>query len=363
MSQRENQTIESVFWKMLKQKRKMMNNKIYENFLAENLEKKKATKFELIENGMGDDAEGDLSFGCGSACRLLCCLKPSSLETSPQIWKINEGLKEISRKLENLERKANGQNPISCRSTGMPSGGSDKWNDLEEDEQAELDDDREMRQQSLDAMKHRKGKRVSSETWLLDPSLRRAERDHLEIEEEQFWNDMIEKYLQPIPVDPKEQERIKKGLTDLRNKVCSAFFMLNVVFIIIVLVLQMQKDCLHIEWPLGPKFNHTIIPCNSDNRQEIWVMTRLQLEPIGLVFLVFFMSILIIQVSKKKQFPCETKNFVFHSRPLNPGFFHVGPRQYFFRKFPCETTGVFILKKENKLFYANFVFGYKILAS
>ena len=72
--------------------------------------------------------------------------------------------------------------------------------------------------------------------------------------------------------------------------------MVNVVFIIIVSVLQMQKDCLHIERPLGPKFNHTIIPCNSDNRQEIWVMTRLQLEPIGLVFLVFFMSILIIQV-------------------------------------------------------------------
>lgn len=73
--------------------------------------------------------------------------------------------------------------------------------------------------------------------------------------------------------------------------------MINIVFIIIVLILQMQKDCLHIEWPLGPKFNHTIVPCNSDSREEIWVMTRLQLEPIGLVFLVFFMSILIIQVS------------------------------------------------------------------
>lgn len=73
--------------------------------------------------------------------------------------------------------------------------------------------------------------------------------------------------------------------------------MVNVVFIIIVLVLQLQKDCLHIEWPLGPKFNHTVMLCNSDIRKEVWVMTRLQLEPIGLVFLVFFMSILVIQVS------------------------------------------------------------------
>lgn len=73
--------------------------------------------------------------------------------------------------------------------------------------------------------------------------------------------------------------------------------MINIVFIIIVLLLQMQKDCIHIEWPLGPKFNHTIVPCNSDTRKEVWVITKLQLEPIGLVFLAFFMSILIIQVN------------------------------------------------------------------
>ncbi|KAI6189338.1 Chitin synthase [Aphelenchoides fujianensis] len=57
----------------------------------------------------------------------------------------------------------------------------------------------------------------------------------------------------------------------------------------------MQKDCLHIEWPFGPKFNHTIVPCNSDKKEQIWVMSRLQLEPIGLLFLVFYMSILVIQ--------------------------------------------------------------------
>lgn len=79
-------------------------------------------------------------------------------------------------------------------------------------------------------------------------------------------------------------------------QVCSGFFMVNIVFIIIVLLLQVQKDCIHIEWPLGPRYNHTIIPCNTDSREPIWVVTRLQLEPIGLVFLLFFMSILIIQV-------------------------------------------------------------------
>uniref|UniRef100_A0A7E4VWA1 chitin synthase n=1 Tax=Panagrellus redivivus TaxID=6233 RepID=A0A7E4VWA1_PANRE len=245
--------------------------------------------FDIIESGLEGDADGDISFGCGSACRLLCCLKPNQIETSPQIWKINEGLKDISRKLENLERKQNGQ------SVTMPSGNSDKWNDIEEDDPAERDDDRDLREQSKAAMRNKKWRRDSKETWLGDAVLRNAERDYLETEEEAFWGEMITKYLEPIAADAKNEERIRQGLTDLRNKVCSAFFMGNVVFIIIVLVLQMQKDCLHIEWPLGPKFNHTIVPCNSDSKEEIWVMTRLQLEPIGLVFLVFFMSILVIQ--------------------------------------------------------------------
>lgn len=125
----------------------------------------------------------------------------------------------------------------------------------------------------------------------------RAEKDYLENDEEQFWSDMIEKYLHPIAIDPKAQEEIKVGLTELRNKMAALFFMINIVFIIVVLVLQMQKDCIHIEWPFGPKFNHTVVPCNSNKKDHVWVMSRLQLEPIGLLFLVFYMSILVIQVS------------------------------------------------------------------
>lgn len=72
--------------------------------------------------------------------------------------------------------------------------------------------------------------------------------------------------------------------------------MINFVFVTIVLILQMQKNCFYIEWPFGPKFNKTIIPCNSNDEKEIIILTRLQLEPLSLIFLVFFMSILIIQV-------------------------------------------------------------------
>ncbi|KAK0393708.1 hypothetical protein QR680_000363 [Steinernema hermaphroditum] len=257
--------------------------------------KRKGTHLDLVENGGENGNHGEFSLGCGSACRLLCCLKPDPMEASPQVWRLNEKLNEINRKLDRLEKKG----PVGRRNSilSQPGIGSEKWNEIEEheDEQAELEDDNDMRSQSQAAMRNRRWKAPSSETWLGEKVLRRAEKDYLDQEEEQFWVDVIDKYLQPIALDPKEQDRIKNGLTELRNKVCSGFFMVNVVFIIVVLVLQMQKDCLHIEWPLGPKFNHTITPCNSDTRKEIWVMTRLQLEPIGLVFLMFFMSILVIQ--------------------------------------------------------------------
>lgn len=82
-----------------------------------------------------------------------------------------------------------------------------------------MDDNRDMSNQSAAAMRNRKWKPAASEAWLNERMLRRAERDYLDQEEETFWNDVIEKYLSPISVDPKEQERIRIGLTELRNKV------------------------------------------------------------------------------------------------------------------------------------------------
>ncbi|VDP13666.1 unnamed protein product [Heligmosomoides polygyrus] len=236
---------------------------------------------DLIETGAGNDVDGDWSLGCGSACRLLCCLKPDQLESSPQIWRINEKLNEINKKLERIERKQ--QPGLGRRSSIASSGGPgvDKPIEIEENDEAAIDYDAQLQNQisSSKNVKHR---------------------------------NVIDKYLSPLTLDPKEQERIRLALIELRNKVVSTFFMVNVVFIIVILVLQLQKDCLHIEWPVGPKYNHTVRPCHGDTKevglkessgciltdavfQEIWVVTRLQLEPLGFVFLIFFMSILVIQ--------------------------------------------------------------------
>lgn len=104
--------------------------------------------------------------GCGNACRLLCCLRPT--ETSPQIWKINEGIKDLSKKLDQLERR-NAANEHRRNSSQVDN--NDSW--LEEDEQAELDDDIDMKRQSQAALRNKKWKNMSSEAWLGDKYLKR----------------------------------------------------------------------------------------------------------------------------------------------------------------------------------------------
>lgn len=126
-------------------------------------------------------------------------------------------------------------------------------------------------------------KAAQSEAWLNDRWLRHAERDTMEVEEEKFWKDLVDRYLFPIRKD-KNKEQIEIDLRSLRNQVSFAFFMCNALFILVVFLLQLKKDCLNVEWPLGEKQNRTVIPCDSEgSTEEVWVVTGLQLEPIGFV--------------------------------------------------------------------------------
>lgn len=53
------------------------------------------------------------------------------------------------------------------------------------------------------------------------------------------------------------QARIAADLKELRNKSVFAFVMFNALFILIVFLLQLNKDQLHVDWPLGIKTNIT----------------------------------------------------------------------------------------------------------
>lgn len=61
-----------------------------------------------------------------------------------------------------------------------------------------------------------------------------------------------------------QQARIAADLIELRNKSVFAFLMFNALFVLIVFLLQLNKDQLHVIWPLGVKTNITYVEETSE---------------------------------------------------------------------------------------------------
>jgi chitin synthase len=53
------------------------------------------------------------------------------------------------------------------------------------------------------------------------------------------------------------QARIAKDLKELRNSSVFGFFMINALFVLIVFLLQLNKDSLHVKWPISARINVT----------------------------------------------------------------------------------------------------------
>ena len=63
------------------------------------------------------------------------------------------------------------------------------------------------------------------------------------------------------------QKKIENQLKELRNIAVFSFTMMNAIFVIIVFLLQLNKDKIHINWPLGVKSNITYDPDTREVRR------------------------------------------------------------------------------------------------
>lgn len=68
------------------------------------------------------------------------------------------------------------------------------------------------------------------------------------------------------------QRQAEIELKELRNKSFFGFFMLNALFVLIVFLLQLNKDELHIDWPLGIRENITIVPNTDEVPYYLWAL-------------------------------------------------------------------------------------------
>uniref|UniRef100_A0A8D3APK5 chitin synthase n=1 Tax=Scophthalmus maximus TaxID=52904 RepID=A0A8D3APK5_SCOMX len=100
-------------------------------------------------------------------------------------------------------------------------------------------------------------------------------------EEKQFWMDLQEKYLKPLPVDKEKQKQITSDLKELRNKINFAFFILNALWLVATFTLQVFEAAFTIKFP---KVGLDLIK-NGD----------VTVDPIGFMFIFGFATSVIIQ--------------------------------------------------------------------
>uniref|UniRef100_A0A3B4AAD2 chitin synthase n=1 Tax=Periophthalmus magnuspinnatus TaxID=409849 RepID=A0A3B4AAD2_9GOBI len=100
-------------------------------------------------------------------------------------------------------------------------------------------------------------------------------------EEEQFFIDLQQKYLEPLPVDKAKQEKTKEDLKSLRNKVNFAFFFLNALWLVATFTLQTFEVAIFIELPK--------VGVDLEN------LGNLRIDPIGFMFIIGFSASVIVQ--------------------------------------------------------------------
>lgn len=96
--------------------------------------------------------------------------------------------------------------------------------------------------------------------------------EYLEEGETQFWQQLIKKYLKPLKKDVKYEKKMADELIMLRNNVSFAFWLINGLWVL---------------------FNYMLQTSDSLNEMEVF---GLKTQPLGFIFMVFFMLVLALQL-------------------------------------------------------------------
>ncbi|GBM44934.1 Chitin synthase chs-2 [Araneus ventricosus] len=260
------------------------------------------------------EEEGSISFGFANLFRCLCCTYPKPDPSALQMAKVESHLKDISNSIQSMQKQLDSTNQrfSGFRRRSIVHLPQKDLNAVLEDENLEEDHMLEVEPNDYEE-EQPNNQPDNNEHWLSDRSLVKSTTKQLSEEENKFWNELISLYLEPLIDKPEEKAKASRQLIELRNKVVFGVLMLNSLFILIVFLLQMQKETLHIEWPLNGKANITYIAVNTEIKIE---MTYLQLEPINLVLVFFFTLILVIQFIAMLFHRLETLSHILASTTL-----------------------------------------------
>ena len=102
----------------------------------------------------------------------------------------------------------------------------------------------------------------------------------LDPREIKFFQQLIERYLHPLVEDKDHQKKMVEDLKSLRNNGCFIFFMINTLWLVIIFSFQLVSERIR---------DYVFIPIRRLHNEP------LRFEPLGLGFLLFFASILLVQ--------------------------------------------------------------------
>ncbi len=100
---------------------------------------------------------------------------------------------------------------------------------------------------------------------------------YLDSDEEMFWTELISNYLEPLHHNEETKRLVAESLKELRNKVAFAFFFINGLWLAIMTAMYEIKGSLVIHVPTLD--GDSLVP----------------IEPLGLIFLVIFTCLLLLQ--------------------------------------------------------------------
>ncbi|XP_058450072.1 chitin synthase chs-2-like [Malaya genurostris] len=245
--------------------------------------------FGYLRSGDQDEEEGSINLSISGLFSCLFCTHPKSSAEKEKLLQVASSLTEINTKLKDLEMKLTGSvtvmrsddedDEIGCldiRQEGCsPTGASSP---LQTVKNSELEEPEKQINYLPD--------------WLYDVDLRNGDTETISASEEQFWIELIEKYLKPLDLTERQKAEMGSQLKNLRDLAVFAFVMANALFVLVVFLLQLNKKDLHIQWWFNAK---NMISFDESTVEIIVRREYLELEPIGLVFVFFFGMILIIQ--------------------------------------------------------------------
>lgn len=302
-----------------KTKAEMERDKKEEEQRLEEMKKKKkdglvGTLLDQFNLGGDKGDTASVDFSIGNVLRCMCFSHDDPLEPKKQLVKISATLDDVSKRLNRIETttvsirrnssiKRNSIAPKQSLSslpeeqTDNTAGENVELNDSFEDDDTE--EEVEIYKEPRDD--------ESNPFWIEDEDLKKGPVDFLTGNEKEFWKDLIKKYLEPLQMDKKQKDQQATELKNYRDVIIFTFLMVNVLYIVMVTMLQVQAN-LSLDWLLfswtdvngqdGIVFNLTYSkPVSDDLLPSIEIgRTTDKLDMLGLFFLLTFSSITLAQM-------------------------------------------------------------------